>query len=75
MQRLRTAAIVAGLTLTAGSAVAALPCAGFGDVDIDDALCGSVEWIRNRGITFGCAAPPGQSAYCPTGSVTRLRPP
>lgn len=43
-------------------------CAGFDDVDAASALCSSVEWMRNRGITLGC----GGLDYCPLASVHRL---
>lgn len=46
----------------------AVPCAGFGDVDSTHAFCPSVEWLKNRGITTGCAV--GQ--YCPNSPVDRL---
>jgi len=52
------------------AATAAQPCAGFGDVDLDDAMCRNVEWIRNRGVTLGCVA---GASYCPSGNVTRLQ--
>lgn len=51
----------------------AAPCGGF--VDVDDTnpamipFCASVEWIRNRSITFGC----NTNLYCPNESVTRLQ--
>ena len=46
----------------------ALPCAGFTDVDDTSPFCPNVEWLRNRGITLGCAA----NLYCPTDAVSRL---
>jgi hypothetical protein len=48
----------------------ALPCAGFSDVDSTHSMCGNVEWIRNRAITFGCAS---TSVFCPNDFVTRLQ--
>ncbi len=42
-------------------------CGGFTDVAPADGHCNSVEWMRNRAITTGCAA--GQ--YCPSQEVTR----
>ncbi len=51
----------------------AAPCAGFTDVDTEDPakapFCSSVEWMKNRGITLGCAA----TLYCPDDYVTRLQ--
>jgi hypothetical protein len=51
----------------------AAPCGGFVDVDSDNPalapFCANVEWIRNRGITLGCAA----NLYCPNDSVTRVQ--
>ena len=52
------------------AATAAQSCAGFGDVDLEDAACSNVEWIRNRGVTLGCVA---GTSYCPSGNVTRLQ--
>jgi hypothetical protein len=46
----------------------ALPCAGFTDVDDTSPFCPNVEWLRNRGVTLGCAA----NLYCPTAAVSRL---
>jgi hypothetical protein len=46
----------------------AAPCAGFTDVDDTSAFCPNVEWMKNRGITLGCA--PG--LYCPSDPVSRL---
>jgi hypothetical protein len=47
----------------------AAPCAGFTDVDSTHAGCPSVEWLKNRSVTLGCATP---GAYCPSDSVIRL---
>lgn len=71
-RRLRLA-LAGGALALCGVAAAALPCAGFADVAVDDPLCGSVDWIRNRAITLGCTQPPGATAYCPTASVSRLQ--
>jgi hypothetical protein len=60
-------AFAAALALIALPAVAA-PCAGFTDVDDSSPFCTNVAWIKNRGITNGCAA----SVYCPNDAVTRL---
>ncbi|MDH4182313.1 MAG: hypothetical protein OEV46_09895 [Betaproteobacteria bacterium] len=49
----------------------AQPCVGFTDVTVADSFCGSVEWIRNRGVTQGCTAVPLE--YCPFGNVTRAQ--
>jgi alpha-tubulin suppressor-like RCC1 family protein len=48
--------------------VAGQHCAGFDDVAATDALCRSVEWVRNRGITVGCVG----FDYCPASAVNRL---
>lgn len=66
LSMLRTFAAVA--TLVAAPSVLAAPCAGFSDVVDTDSFCPSVEWIKNRQVTLGCAA----TTYCPTNSVTRL---
>lgn len=44
-------------------------CAGYSDVNPQDAFCPNVEWIRNRAITLGCQA----GRYCPTATVTRVQ--
>lgn len=43
-------------------------CALFADVELGSAFCSSVEWMKNRGITTGCAA----ESYCPQSGVSRL---
>lgn len=53
----------------ATSVVDAAPCAGFDDIDDSSAFCANVAWMKNRGITFGCAA----NLYCPNESVTRIQ--
>lgn len=69
MPSLRSFRLVLLAFATFGSATAtAAPCAGFTDVDAASPFCQSVEWIRNRGVTLGCAA----SLYCPDDSVLRL---
>lgn len=45
------------------------PCSDFSDVASNDAFCNHVEWIKNRGVTLGCAT----NAYCPNASVSRLQ--
>ena len=59
--------VVLSIALGAGSLHAA-PCAGFTDVDDTSAFCPNVEWMKNRGITLGCAV----NLYCPNDLVTRL---
>lgn len=49
--------------------VSGQPCAGFTDVDATNPFCPSVEWIRNRGVTLGCAA----ALYCPQDPIVRQR--
>lgn len=46
----------------------AQPCAGFNDVDNASPFCPNVEWLKNRGVTTGCAL----TLYCPTQPVSRL---
>lgn len=43
-------------------------CAGFLDVPASSTFCSSVEWMKARGITRGCAA----GHYCPDSDVIRL---
>ncbi len=50
------------------SAAGAAPCGPFEDVDAASTFCESVDWIRNRGVTVGCAA----GAYCPSDAVSRV---
>jgi glucose/arabinose dehydrogenase len=72
LRALRFGAALAGLVLSA-PALALQPCAGFVDVDVDDPLCASVDWIRNRSITLGCAPAQGTSLYCPAAGVSRVQ--
>jgi hypothetical protein len=60
-------AFAAALALIALPALAG-PCAGFTDVDDTSPFCANVAWIKNRGITNGCAA----GLYCPNDAVSRL---
>lgn len=56
------------LALVATGAIAdPVPCGGFVDVQQGGELCNATEWMKNRGITLGCA--PGY--YCPNDVVTR----
>ncbi|HVF63123.1 MAG TPA: S-layer homology domain-containing protein [Casimicrobiaceae bacterium] len=41
----------------------------FTDVAQTDFFCTHAEWMRNRGVTVGCA--PGGTLYCPSDPVTR----
>lgn len=61
------ACVTASVCAWSGAA-GAQPCAGFNDVDLADPFCPSVTWIRNRGVTLGCAP----TLYCPTALVNRL---
>ena len=67
MRSARLALLTFLLALPVAPALA-LPCAGFTDVDDTSPFCPNVEWLRNRGITLGCAA----NLYCPTDAVSRL---
>lgn len=64
-----TRVLLAALLLAVPLAVQAQPCAGFGDVNSTDPNCPAVEWIKNRGVTQGCAV----GAYCPGSNVTRIQ--
>lgn len=66
MIRCRLAVGAAVMALAQASAHAA-PCAGFSDVDDASSFCTSVAWLKNRGITQGCAA----GLYCPADAVRR----
>ena len=59
--------LIGGMALATPAALAAPPCAGFGDVDALSGFCPNIEWIKNRGVTLGCLA----GLYCPTGTVSR----
>jgi hypothetical protein len=60
---------IVALAFAAGAANAsAQACAGFTDVLATDSLCPSVEWLKNRQITLGCAV----GLYCPNEPVSRL---
>jgi hypothetical protein len=43
-------------------------CVGFVDLEGEDPFCPNVEWIKNRGITLGCAA----TSFCPDDYVQRI---
>ena len=58
-----------GLLGMLSTAAQALPCAGFTDVEDTSPFCGNVTWLKNRGVTLGCA--PG--LYCPAEFVSRLQ--
>jgi hypothetical protein len=64
LHRLLVCAVVA-----AASPGFAAPCAGFTDVDDASPFCPSVDWLRNRGVTFGCTS---TTLYCPGDVVLRL---
>ena len=49
-------------------AVAGQHCAGFDDVDAASPFCASVEWMKNRAVSLGCAP----FDYCPSADVSRL---
>jgi hypothetical protein len=67
---IRKMVVVAACALGASGA-SAQQCVGFGDLADDGptGFCPTVEWIKNRGITVGCA---GGANYCPTDAVSRL---
>ncbi len=47
-------------------------CSGpspFTDVAAGSGFCSNIEWLKNRGVTSGCATVPG--GYCPGTAVTR----
>lgn len=66
---IRTYLLALAAMLGAVSAPAAsAPCAGFADVDSADSFCPTVEWMKNRAVTTGCAT----ASYCPDPAVSRL---
>jgi hypothetical protein len=70
MNATRLLVIVAVSMLLAPSITAASPCLGaspFADVPAGESYCSNTEWLKNRGVTLGCAA----SLYCPNDPVNR----
>jgi len=60
--------VLLGVALVASAGARAQNCAGFTDYPAAGQFCPNVEWLKNRGITFGCTA----TTYCPGDPVTRL---
>jgi acyl-[acyl carrier protein]--UDP-N-acetylglucosamine O-acyltransferase len=65
----RAAAAALTSCVLGSSGAHAAPCAGFIDVDDASAFCTSVQWVKNRAITTGCAL---ANSYCPAEPVSRL---
>jgi hypothetical protein len=69
----RWAKLLASLAFLAGlvapSATLAAPCANFVDVEDTSPFCASVQWLKNRAVTTGCAI---ANSYCPDAPVSRL---
>jgi hypothetical protein len=63
-------ALVVAPCLAFATAVRAQPCAGFVDVDVSSGFCSSVVWIKDRGVTTGCAV---ANSYCWADAVSRLQ--
>jgi hypothetical protein len=61
--------LLAGLFAGLAPAAAAVPCAGFADVDSSSPFCASLTWLKNEGITVGCG---DGTIYCPNDPVSRL---
>lgn len=59
---------LAALLAVPSRPAAAAPCAGFNDVDSTNVFCPDVQWLKNRGVTLGCAP----EAFCPAEPVSRL---
>jgi hypothetical protein len=70
MASTRSRIAVAVLAYAAAATVHAAPCADFTDVDDTSPFCGSVTFLKNRGITVGCN--PAGTLYCPLDPVNRL---
>lgn len=69
MRRFAYAMAVVVVFLAAAPNEARAQCAGFTDVASGSSFCPNVEWLKNRGITFGCTS---TTLYCPNDPVTRL---
>ena len=68
------AALTAFLLVAFASPALAQFCAEFIDVPAGSASCPNVEWLKNRGVTTGCASPPNPpNSFCPTDPVSRLQ--
>ena len=71
--RLRAAAFAFAAVLSGGAptpAQAQAQCAGFVDVAGSDTACAGITWIKNRGITLGCAI---ANSFCPNETVNRMQ--
>ena len=55
----------------AASSVHAQICTPFTDVPASDPFCADIQWMLNRGVTFGCHGTGQPPAYCPANPVRR----
>lgn len=64
------ATLVGALALASALPLAVLASHSFSDVPDSNEFHGSIEWMKNNGVTIGCN-PPANTEFCPTDNVTR----
>ena len=69
MRPCHAVAVVGCICLVPFNALAT-PCAGFTDVDSTASYCEAATFIKNKGVTTGCAA---GTTFCPNDLVTRAQ--
>ena len=68
--RRRMTTIAAALALTVAVPVAVIAAHSFNDVPDSNEFHGSIEWMKDNGVTVGCN-PPANTEFCPEDNVTR----
>lgn len=68
--RRRVGAIAAAVALVTAIPIAVFASHSFTDVPDSNEFHGSIEWMKNNGVTVGCN-PPTNTAFCPDDNVTR----
>jgi len=69
LRRLSSALVVA-LAMVTAVPVAVFAAHSFTDVPDTNEFHGSIEWMKDNGVTVGCN-PPANTEFCPTDNVTR----
>jgi hypothetical protein len=62
--------IIGALALASALPLAVLASHSFSDVPDSNEFHGSIEWMKNNGVTIGCN-PPANTEFCPADNVTR----